>query len=269
MAAGTPGLWLPVYTLWWREIVLFYRQRSRVIGALATPIFFWILIGSGIGTSVPASGAVSDGENYLHYFFPGTLVLIVLFTAIFSTISIIEDRREGFLQAVLVAPVFRSSIVLGKVLGGTTLALMQGILFLLIGLIGGMVPLSAAGTLSAVGVLFVVAFALTSLGFAIAWSMDSTQGYHSIMNLFLIPMWLLSGALFPISGAFTWIKAVMAVNPLSYGVAAVRQSLHPGTTIGSELAPLGVCLIVSILFAAVMFAAATGTAVRRTGRSLA
>jgi ABC-2 type transport system permease protein len=226
MAAGNPGLWLPVFTLWWREIVRFYRQRSRVIGALATPIFFWVLIGSGIGTSVPASGVASDGGNYLQYFFPGTLVLIVLFTAIFSTISIIEDRREGFLQAVLVAPVFRSSIVLGKVLGGTTLALMQGVLFLLIGLVLRMVPFGVVGMLSAVGVLFVVGFALTSLGFAIAWSMDSTQGYHSIMNLFLIPMWLLSGALFPISGAFTWIKVVMMANPLSYGVAAVRQSLH-------------------------------------------
>jgi len=263
--APSPGLWLPAFSLLWREIVRFYRQPSRVVGALATPIFFWILIGSGIGTTVPATGAVGGGANYLHYFFPGTLILIVLFTAIFSTISIIEDRRAGFLQAVLVAPVSRSCLVLGKVLGGTVLALLQGVLFLVAGLVLGLVPGGLPGAAIGTLVLFIVSFALTSLGFAIAWSMDSTQGYHSIMNLFLIPMWLLSGALFPVTGAFTWIKAVMAANPLTYGVAGLRQSLG-GT---AEFASPAVCLLVSIGFAVVMFAIATAVAMRRSRRSLA
>src|SRR5204863_9810294 len=120
-------------TLWKREMVRFARQRSRVIGALGPPIVFWFLIGSGLGGSfrwAMLSGLDGGSANYLQYFFPGTITLIVLFTAIFSTISIIEDRHEGFLQSVLVAPVSRGSIVMGKILGGTALAFSQGLIFL-------------------------------------------------------------------------------------------------------------------------------------------
>src|SRR5579862_5118855 len=122
---------LPAYTLWWREMVRFFRQRDRVIGALGTPLVFWLLLGSGLGKSFSAPSA-PEGHGYLEYFFGGTIVLVLLFTAIFSTISIIEDRREGFLQAVLVAPVGRFALVLGKILGGTTLAFVQGLAFLIL-----------------------------------------------------------------------------------------------------------------------------------------
>ena len=123
---------LAVYTLWWREQVRFFRQRSRVFGAFVQPLLFWALFGAGLQASFrpPAGGGTM---SYLEYFFPGTVVLILLFTAIFSTISVIEDRREGFLQSVLVAPVSRSTLVLGKILGGTTLALVQGTLLLALG----------------------------------------------------------------------------------------------------------------------------------------
>src|SRR5258708_8454880 len=125
--------------------------------------------------------------NYMQYFFPGTIILIVLFTAIFSTISIIEDRHEGFLQSVLVAPVSRASIVLGKIAGGTTLAFIQGVIFLcfcpLVGISVGFVPL-----LRLLATLLLISFGLTGLGFVIAWQLDSTQGFHAIMNLVLIPM---------------------------------------------------------------------------------
>src|SRR5688500_1029719 len=141
------------------------------------------------------------GDSYIRYFFPGTLVMILLFTAIFSTISIIEDRREGFLQSVLVAPVPRSGIVLGKVLGGTVLAAGQGLLFLLLAPLVGF-HFSILSILAAVGVMLLLAFALTALGFCIAWRMNSTQGFHAIMNLFLMPMWFLSGALFPVDNAW-------------------------------------------------------------------
>src|SRR5712691_8294077 len=119
-------------TLWQRELVRFFRQRSRVLGALGPPILFWFLIGSGLGRSFQLSPMTTPGPHvtYLQYFFPGTITLIVLFTAIFSTISIIEDRHEGFLQSVLVAPISRSSVVLGKIAGGTTLAFIQGFIFL-------------------------------------------------------------------------------------------------------------------------------------------
>src|SRR5215211_7328963 len=126
----SPGLLLPSLSLAKRELVRFLRQRHRVVGALATPIVFWLLIGGGMGRSFRAEGTPGGG-NYLLYFFPGTVLMILLFTAIFSTISIIEDRREGFLQSVLVAPVPRLAIVLGKVLGGAALAFAQALLFLL------------------------------------------------------------------------------------------------------------------------------------------
>src|SRR5437763_11388401 len=124
-SSGWFGL-LPVVSLWWREIVHFYRQKSRVVGVIASPVLFWIVLGSGFGRSIRAAG----GENYTLYFFPGALIMIVLFTSIFTMMSVIEDRREGFLLSVLVAPVGRSAIVLGKVLGGATLAAAQGLVFL-------------------------------------------------------------------------------------------------------------------------------------------
>jgi ABC-2 type transport system permease protein len=151
--------------------------------------------------------------------------MILLFTAIFSTISVIEDRREGFLQAVLVAPVGRLAIVLGKILGGTTLALVQGLVFLALAPPLGL-HLSAVSFAWLVVVMFLVSFALTGLGFVIAWQMNSTQGFHAIMNLFLIPLWLLSGAVFPSVGAPVWLGWVMRVNPLSYGVTALREGLY-------------------------------------------
>src|SRR5687767_2816789 len=140
-ALATVVLWLPALSLARRELVRFLRQRHRVMGALATPVVFWLLIGGGMGRSFSAGGP--GGSNYLQYFFPGTVVMILLFTAIFSTISIIEDRREGFLQSVLVAPVPRMAIVLGKVLGGTVLAFGQGLLFLLLAPLVGVRPTPA------------------------------------------------------------------------------------------------------------------------------
>jgi len=215
--------WLASQTLWQREMVRFYRQPSRVVGALGSPVIFWLLIGSGIGRSFKSESAVG-ADSYLQYFFPGTILLILLFTAIFSTISLIEDRREGFLQSVLIAPVSRASIVFGKILGGTTLALTQAALFLIIAPWIG-IQLSLAGWLWLAVVLFISAFSLTGLGFLIAWQFQSIQGFHAVMNLFLIPLWLLSGALFPAEGAAGWIQAVMKWNPLSYEMNLLRSAL--------------------------------------------
>jgi len=160
---------------------------------------------------------------------------------------VIEDRKEGFLLSVLVAPVSRSAIVLGKVLGGTTLSTIQGLIFLvfapLVGVHIGLIDFALI-----VITIFLISFALTALGFAIAWPMDSTQAFHAIINLFLIPLWLLSGALFPISGASVWLRALMRINPLTYGVEALRQLLYPasGGSLGASLATL-------ILFSLLMF----------------
>jgi ABC-2 type transport system permease protein len=221
-----PGLALPAFSLAKRELVRFLRQRNRVIGALATPVVFWLLVGGGMGRSFRAPG-LPGGENYLEYFFPGTIVMILLFTAIFSTISIIEDRREGFLQSVLVAPVPRAAIVLGKVLGGTALAFGQAMLFLALGPLAGVRP-GAGGLLLAMGLMALLALALTALGFCIAWRMSSTQGFHAVMNLFLMPMWFLSGALFPAHNASGPLRAVMLLNPLTYGLEGLREALYLG-----------------------------------------
>src|SRR5256886_16180320 len=189
-------LLLPAFTLWWREVVRFYRQRTRVVGVIASPVLFWLVIGSGFGSSF-RSGA--GDQHYLDYFYPGALIMIVLFTSIFTMMSVIEDRKEGFLLSVLVAPVPRSAIVLGKVLGGTTLSAVQGLIFLAFAPFVG-VHMNPGDFLLVALTVFLVSFALTALGFAIAWPMDSTQAFHAIINLFLIPLWLLSGALFPLAG---------------------------------------------------------------------
>lgn len=251
----------PTITLWQREIIRFYRQRSRIVGALATPILFWLLLGSGFAGTFH-SGGETGGVGYAEYFYPGTMIMVVLFTAIFSTISVIEDRKEGFLQAVLVAPVARSTVVLGKILGGTTLALGQALLLLaaapFLGLHLGIVDL-----LLIVAILAVVAFALTTLGFLIAWKMESTQGFHAIMNLVLIPMWLLSGAFFPASGASGWLRVVMFLNPLTYGVAALRRALYAGTvSVGADVPTLAISVFVTCGFAVLTFLAARSLASR-------
>ncbi|HTR61117.1 MAG TPA: ABC transporter permease [Candidatus Binataceae bacterium] len=215
---------LQVGTLWWREIARFMRQRSRVTGAILQPLVFWLLLGAGLRASFRPAGMPAD-MSYAQYFYPGMIVLVLLFTAIFATISTVEDRREGFLQGVLVAPVSRSSVVLGQALGGTTLALMQGIIFLLLAPLAG-IHLNIAAIVVTTGMMAIIAFALTSIGLVIAWRIESTQGFHAIMNLILIPIWLLSGAFFPADGAPGWLRWTMKLNPLTYGMTALRRGLY-------------------------------------------
>ena len=220
---------LPAFTLWWRELVRFYRQRSRVIGVIASPLVFWVVLGSGFGSSFRA-GSGHGQEHYLDYFYPGTLIMIVLFTSIFTMMSVIEDRKEGFLLSVLVAPVPRSAIVLGKVLGGTTLAAVQGLIFLLLAPLTG-VHISLAALPLIVLTVLLVSFALTALGFAIAWPMDSTSAFHAIINLFLIPLWLLVGRAVPAIERLRLAPSSDANQPADLrrgSVAHVALPQHPG-----------------------------------------
>ncbi len=254
-----PSSGVVVWTLCQRELVRFFRQRNRVFGALGQPVIFWLLFSEGLQPT---------GLDYRH-FFPGTLVMILLFTAIFATISIIEDRREGFLQSVLVAPIPRWAMVLGKILGGTLLAVIQGLLFLVLGLLTLDLGLGVVQFTEAVLMMLLISFALTALGFLIAWRMDSTQGFHAIMSIFLLPMWLLSGAFFPAeSGVLAWL---MWLNPLTYGVAGLRLLLQ----LTPEMAPalpapptvasqLTWCWLITLLFALILFVLACKTAGRRT-----
>jgi len=261
---ASAGVMLPAFTLWWREIVRFYRQPTRVVGVLASPLVFWLVIGSGFGTSFRSGGGPGQ-QHYLDYFYPGALIMIVLFTSIFTMMSVIEDRKEGFLLSVLVAPVPRTAIVLGKVLGGTTLSAVQGLIFLVFAPFAG-VHLELVQVLLAAVVVFLVSFALTALGFAIAWPMDSSQAFHGIVNLFLIPLWLLSGALFPLEGASGWIRVIMRLNPLTYGVEALRGLLYPGA---ETTFPLPSAVATLLLFSLVMFGFAFLMVNRRSTRPAA
>ena len=262
-------LGLAVWSLAWRELVRFFRQRTRVIGAVGQPVIFWVLFGAGLrGSFQPPDWAPAE-MTYQEYFLPGIAVLIVLFTAIFSTISVIEDRREGFLQGVLVAPVPRLSIVLGKLAGGTVLAMLQAGLFLAVGPLltwVGLAPsmelaVTPAIVLKSIGFLVLLSFALTALGYCIAWPMDSTQGFHAVMSVFLMPMWLLSGAFFPAGEG--WLGWVIRLNPLTYGVAGLRHSLYPPGTFGEGLPSLGLCVAVSLGFAMTCVAVAAWMTNRR------
>ena len=262
--SGGGGMFWPVYALAWRELVRFFRQRTRVVGAVGQPVIFWVLFGNGLGQSFNppdwASG-LSRPLSYQEYFFPGIAVLIVLFTAIFSTISIIEDRREGFLQGVLAAPVPRLSLVLGKLVGGSVLAIIQAGLAPALdgGLTWGTAP-------EVFGFLFLVAMELTALGFVIAWPMDSTQGYHAIMSVLLLPMWLISGAFFPAPDS-GWLSWLIRLNPLSYGVAALRRLMHPEPLpVTGALPGLGVCLSVTLVTTVILMIVAVALARRPTSR---
>lgn len=223
------------YSLALREVTRFLRQKNRVIGAMATPVLFWFLLGSGVGRSLVAPG-FRERTDYLTYFFPGIVLLIILFTAIFSTVSVIEDSREGFLQGVLVAPDGRSAILFGKLMGGTMLAVFQAIVVVLLAPYSDYHP-DARVLLNLFAMIAVLAVGLTALGFLIAWPMDSTQGFHALINLFFVPLWFLSGALFPPSGAAGWIRALMHFNPLSYGHDALAGLLatRPGMPLPVDL----------------------------------
>jgi ABC-2 type transport system permease protein len=261
---ASPRPALAVWMLCWREVIRFVRQRNRIMGAILQPILFWLLFGAGMSQSFRMGGAEQGGQSFTEYYFPGTLVLIILFTAIFATVSVIEDRREGFLQSVLVAPIPRWSMVLGKVLGGSIVALFQGMIFLVLALTIS-IKLSLVSVLLIVLLVAVMSIGLTSFGLLLAWRMESTQGFHAVMNLILMPMWLLSGAFFPVPQLGAGVSLVqvglhwaMRLNPLTYSVAALRRLIYwdtPELAASLELPSLTFCWLVSIVFAALAFGA--------------
>lgn len=248
-----------VLALWRREVRVFVRDRARFVGVLAQPVLFWVLFGFGFqgAVSVPGSDA-----SYLAYLLPGMVVLAVLFTAIYSTISVVEDRQSGVLQAALVAPQPRLAIVLGVVLGGTTLALLQAVLIGLLAPFVGLRP-GLGGAVVAVAAAGLVGATFTALGFGMAWRLQTTRAFHAVMNVVLIPIWLLSGAFFPLSGAPEPLQWVMLANPVTHGVTLLRYGLEglppsvPGTALG-----LGVSALVTVGGAALAVAWAASTARR-------
>jgi ABC-2 type transport system permease protein len=233
-----------------REWIRFFRQRNRVTAAILQPLLFWVLFGTGLKGSFESAGEL----DFMQFFLPGTVALIVLFTAIFSTISVIEDRREGFMQSVLVAPVGRWPVLAGKVIGGSAIAWVQAVFFLLLVFLVGTATIHWT-LLPLLVLLALIAVAMCSLGMMVAWPMESTQGFHAIMMLGLMPMWLLSGSFFPIPSLGTgatagqWVLGgIMRVNPLSYSMVELRRLLFPNVDFASAgFAPSsGVCWSVTV-----------------------
>lgn len=210
-----------VRVLWRRDVLRFLRQPSRIVGALGQPILFWGIIGSGLSSTFRLPGSE---VGYLEYFFPGVLLMIVLFASIFSTLSVIEDRHAGFLQGVLVSPGSRTAMVLGKALGSTTVALIQAALFLVFAPWAGF-PVTQIAWIPLLLALFATSLALTSLGVGLAWLLDNVQAFHAVQMTLLIPAWILSGAMFPAPESGL-LAAVVRANPLSFSVEAVRASLY-------------------------------------------
>jgi ABC-2 type transport system permease protein len=244
------SFFLPAATLWQRELVRFWRQKSRVLGVVASPLLFWLLMGYG--------------SNDLARYYAGAVVLTVMFSAIFSTITIIEDRREGFLLSMLVSPAPRSSLVLGKILGSATLAWIQGVILLAFAPLAG-VSIPLLDIIPVVGAIFLISFTLTGLGFVIAWKMDSTAGFHAIMNLLLLPMWLVSGSLFPMATAHGVVRAIMWVNPLTYSIALLNSTLRlPNAAPGAAIS-----VAVTAAFGLVLLAVSGMMAAQKATRSAA
>jgi daunorubicin resistance ABC transporter membrane protein len=229
-----------IRVLWWRDLVRFFRQPSRLAGALGQPLLFWLVIGSGLSATFRMPGA---GVGYLEYFYPGVVLMVVLFASIFTTLSVIEDRHRGFLQAVLAGPGSSAALVVGKVLGSASVALSQAALFLALAPAAGFPygrvhwPLLAAA-------LALAAIGLAGLGFAVAWAVDNVQGYHAIQMMLLVPLWVISGAMFPPSATQPAFAAVMRANPVAYAVSAARRALAgpaaPGALPGSAATDLAV-----------------------------
>ncbi|MBF0096340.1 MAG: ABC transporter permease [Magnetococcales bacterium] len=243
----------PIRALAQRELVRFFRQPHRVVGSLAQPLLFWLFLGSGFSASFRPPGL--SGISYLEYFYPGILLMLLLFSGIFSTITLIEDRSQGLLQGVLVAPLPRMAIVLGKVGGAMGVALLQVVVLLLaIPWLG--LHLGLGEALLLLFGLLLATLGFTTLGFLIAWNMESTAGFHAIMSIFLMPLWLLSGALFPMEHTPGWLQVLMQINPVTHALRLIRLPFYQSAPQLLTLPEYQLSLLVTVLWAVVCLAAA-------------
>jgi ABC-2 type transport system permease protein len=213
-----------IYMIWRRDLIRFWRDRVRVIGALVQPLLFLVLLGTGLSSALrgAGSGGIRAGLDYTTFIYPGIIGMAVLFSSIFSGMSIIWDREFGFLKEVLVAPIDRSAVAIGKTLGGATQACIQGLVLLVLAPFVG-VKLTPLAVLELIGLIFCVAFALSALGVAIAARMRSMMGFQFVLNFLVQPAFFLSGALFPVTGLPGWMTALTRIDPLSYGVDPIRR----------------------------------------------
>jgi len=215
-----------IYTVWLREMVKFVRARSRIISSLAMPFIWLFILGFGFSSSITIPGL-----PYIGFLSPGIIGMIILFTSIFSGISVIYDRQFGFLKEILVAPVSRSSIVLGKTFGGATIATINGLIVLVISSTLGFIEFGI-GTLLAIPFMVLIAISFVAMGLIIASRMKSMEGFQMIMSFLVMPIFLLSGALFPLNNVPDAMKIISYLDPLSYGIDGIRGSLIGITNMG-------------------------------------
>lgn len=234
-----------IYILWLRQLKRYFRSRSRIIGSLGQPVLFLVALGFGFGPIFQKAGQ----GNYLEFLAPGIIAMSILFTSIFSGIEIIWDRQFGFLKETLVAPVSRLEIMLGRTLGGATVATFQGLIVFLISLLVGFRPVSLAGVLMAFIIMALTATLFTALGTAIASVLDDMQGFQLIMNFLIMPLFFLSGALFPLGEAPGPLNLVASLDPLSYGVDGIRGALVGLSHFGLGLDLLLLTFLTTLLMA--------------------
>lgn len=242
-----------IYTIWLRDVIRFLREKTRIAGMLGQPLMYLLIVGNGLAATFRLPAA-PEGFSYLEFMYPGIIGMSVLFTSIFSAISIVWDREFGFLKEVLVAPVPRWAVALGKALGGSTIAMLQGSILLLFAPLVG-VHLSLITILKLFVVLFLIAFSLTSLGITIASRMDTMEGFQMMMNFIVMPLFFLSGAMFPLRGVPGWMEKLMRIDPLTYGVDALRNIMYGASParelliqfpLGTDMAVVGIMSVVFI-----------------------
>lgn len=210
-----------VYVLWLRQVKRYFRSRARMLGSLGQPILFLLALGFGLGPIYERAG----GGSYIQFLAPGVIAMSILFTAIFSGIELIWDKQFGFLKETLVAPVSRLQIMLGRTLGGATTAIFQGIVVLLITVLIGFRPVSLFALIPALITMFLIAMLFTALGTGIASLLNDMQAFPLVINFLVMPLFFLSGSLFPLEGLSKTLTFITRINPLTYGVDALRATL--------------------------------------------
>jgi ABC-2 type transport system permease protein len=221
-----------VYVIWYRDLIRYTRDRLRLVVSLAQPLLYLLVFGVGLSSSLGAgvrTGSAGAGAvGYVAFMFPGVVAMAILFNAIFAAMSIVWDREFGFLREILVAPINRSAVAVGKALGGATQAMIQGTVMLAFAPLAG-VHLSVLAIAEVLPLLFLLSFSLSAFGVALAARLRSMQGFQVVMNFLMMPMFFLSGSLFPLTGLPGWMTALTRIDPVAYGIAPVRSVLLAGT----------------------------------------
>ncbi|MDP8219346.1 MAG: ABC transporter permease [Candidatus Theseobacter exili] len=242
-----------VYVIWLRDIKRFFRDRPRIIGSMAQPAIFLFILGTGVASSFKMFGGGNGDRGFLPFMFPGIIGMTVLFTSFFSAVSIIWDREFGFLKEILVSPISRTSIVVGKILGGSTIAMTQGSIILIFAPFLK-IPITFSSVLKLIPIMFLTAACISSLGIVLASKLKTMQSFQVITNFMLMPMFFLSGALFPLANVPKWMAYISKINPLSYGVDAMRFVLLRDAAV--QLYPLHIDIFALIAMTIVTSAAA-------------